>query len=289
MNQEGDHQRRTLADLPPDLLKLIISKLISGDGPHRFKVGDKLGYRERELSLAGIPAGIRKQVSLSTIVCKFRDEGWLLLHQMYGSDPSSCCFNPFLPWPACFVPLPTLDIESLYHPMAAAFSASPVQSGGDLRILVFHSGCLFSVVRIRRGREDRRPLGDKYAISGGKLRDPVAADYMEDKEGGKFFVLFKCGDILVWGAEGVDGLRKMLVAKQPIFFLSSAKYLNTDHLLCAVGESLVMIWSRPSSSSWYRLVSTTESENHRHDDRIKQLEEGRMRRGTTDTTTDIFC
>ncbi|CAN0897068.1 hypothetical protein LINGRAHAP2_LOCUS18905 [Linum grandiflorum] len=264
------------------LSKLIFSKLILGDELDRVKVGDRLGWPRRDLDSFGIPAGVRTQLAKSTIVCKFKDQGWLLLHHYghsfyddnhrliltsYSDSGSSCCFNPNLPWPACFVRLPALGIQQPDFPVAAAFSASLNDSARDLKMLVFHSGDTFSAIRICPGREEQ----EKYFISDGTRRVPLAATYMETTEGGKFFVLFESGDILVWATEKVGGFRTILVAKSPQPSLSVANYRNTDQLLFrAVGESLVMIWSQSSSSS-FRLVSAEETHNNHH----RELEEGR--------------
>ncbi|CAN0897064.1 hypothetical protein LINGRAHAP2_LOCUS18901 [Linum grandiflorum] len=268
MNQEGDH-RRTWADLPPDISKFIISKLISGDESlhRRFKVGDQLGYPRRDLNDAGIPPDVRTQVSNSTIVCKFSDhKGWLLLHLFDLSRSRSCCFNPLLPWPSCFITLPTLYILAPERPIAAAFSASPNRSGGDLRMLVFHSGYMFRALRIRMppGEEEE----EEYVISDRTVRVPVAAEY----RGGKFFVLFESGDILVWDTE--EGLGTMLIANPPVN-LAIRRDMNQVR---AVGKSLVMIWSWecPRSFQLVKVKETQTAKNHQrgNDGRIGKLEEG---------------
>ncbi|CAN0897075.1 hypothetical protein LINGRAHAP2_LOCUS18908 [Linum grandiflorum] len=280
MNEEGEG--RSLADLPPELLNLIFSKL---PPVHRFKIGDELGRPKREIQ-SSIPEEIRKRLSKSTIVYKFRENGWLLLYYLDMKDLSGrlSCFNPSLPWPSCFIPLPKLYIvlpvggrSSTLPPdfaVAAAFSADPTTDSGhgDLRILVFHSRCRLSVIRIRRAGPEGDLLPaehEKYMVFGSIRGVPVAAEYT----GGKFFVLFETGDILVWEIQE-GGLRRMMKANPPINF--SIRKMNRVR---AVGESLVMTWSERSASS-FRLVSVDEiqiADNQLEGDdgdRIEKLKEG---------------
>ncbi|CAN0897076.1 hypothetical protein LINGRAHAP2_LOCUS18908 [Linum grandiflorum] len=265
MNEEGEG--RSLADLPPDVLNLIFSKLPS---VHRFKVGDELGRPKREIQ-SSIPKEIRERLSESTIIYKFRQNGWMILRPKDAFGRLSC-FNPSLPWPSCLIPLPKFFIVlPPAYAIAAAFSADPTtHSGdGDLRIFIFHTGNRLSVIRIRRAgpEQDLSPAED-FVIFGSR-RVPVAAEYT----GGKFFVLFENGDILVWDIHD-GGLRRMLVANPPVNF--SIREMNRVR---AVGESLVMTWSERSASS-FRLVSVDEiqiADNHLEGDdgdRIEELEEG---------------
>ncbi|CAN0897073.1 hypothetical protein LINGRAHAP2_LOCUS18907 [Linum grandiflorum] len=267
MNYQGD-RRRSLADLPPEILSLIYSKLRASwsNELNGFKLGDQLGTA-RQLQ-SGIPSDVRKLLHNSKIIYKFKEHGWLLVHYRYRHQKIFgilSCFNPLLSWPSCFIRLPTFDILlDSDIPIAAAFSASPTaDSGGrDLRILIFHGGYLFKVIRIRQAG----PKQKTYWITGGSRRVPVAAEYT----GVKFYVLFESGDILVWHTRGGGGRGRMLIASPPVH--STIREMNR---VCAVKESLMITWSRKSSSSLFRLVSVKETQIGGDDgDQIEELEEG---------------
>ncbi|CAN0897066.1 hypothetical protein LINGRAHAP2_LOCUS18903, partial [Linum grandiflorum] len=282
-NQRDGPPQRTLADMPPELLNLIYSKLgNSSDKADGFKVGEKLDRRVREQSiLYRIPADVRKLVHNSEIIYKFKQKGWLLLQYRYeypkDLSGSLSCFNPLLSWPSCYIPLPGLNIHDLPDfEIAAAFSADPTRDpgDGDLRIIVFHGGHLFMVIRIRKAGPGEKYLlleqPKYYIIRSRSCRVPVAADHT----GGKFFVLFESGDILVWDTQK-GGLRRMLKANPPINFR-----IRKVNRIRAVGESLVMIWKRRLSSSVIRLASVEEIQivdNHYggdNGDQVEELEEG---------------
>ncbi|CAN0897067.1 hypothetical protein LINGRAHAP2_LOCUS18904 [Linum grandiflorum] len=277
MNDQGAQRRRrrlSLADMPPELLNLIYSKLRtpSSDELYRFELGEELGRKRREIPF-GIPADIRKLLNDSVIVYRFKEKGWLLVKGLLARHLS--CFNPLLPWPSCYIPLPMLYIEGSPNlPIAAAFSADPTTDSGDgdLRILVFYTRRFFSVIRIRRAGPEEDPSPEdheKYMIFRWSPRAPVAAEYT----GRKFFVLFESGDILVWDTQE-GGLRRMLIANPPINFS-----IRERNQVRAVGEFLVITWNKRLASS-FRLVSVEEIQivdNYFGDDnvdRIEELEEG---------------
>ncbi|CAL1404886.1 unnamed protein product [Linum trigynum] len=241
---------------------------VSGKRGHPIDVGSHVGE--------DVPGGFRELLSSPYLRVFYNwASGWWLVG--YESIPDSIfgCFNPLLPWPFCYFRLPILRLRPLNRdpfpqpPIKAAFSAPP--TGPDWTVLIVNSHRSFST--FRRGRL----WWESYTYcregeEGKRVCEGIGF------RGGRFFLLFDTGDVLIFGA--CSKSRMLVAAGTPLL----AGELRLRENLCVVAaagdeESVAVSWERGGEGGGrsFRLVAVEKDVTPAMKE--LQLEEGSSRGG----------
>ncbi|CAL1378231.1 unnamed protein product [Linum trigynum] len=192
--------------------------------------------------------------------------GWWLLTS--GDLNIFACFNPLLPWPSSYIPLPQAflgqkvleDTSRPVWPITAAFSGDPIKEE-DWTMILFHNVSCFYTYRRSEGR------WWSYHYKHLEGRDCVGIGHRDQT----FFSLFNTGDVLVLRTDNpgykhckwrmmlaTDTSQKLL----PLWGDCLRVVLVSDGEL---DDRVVVSWGRTDGSS-FRLLSVDRDFNNRGDE-----------------------